>query len=574
MPVLVFGAENEENETQRKGKTLAHPLSRRAFTVGSVAAGLAARPEGRALAQEKPAWAQEIDTVDGTFPLTAEKVTFRILVAASPLVEDYATNEFTRWYEEKTNVHIEWDVLPPQEAQAGLNVRLASGDLPDILFNFRMAPPQQLLYGAQGVFVRLNDLIDEYGVETARVFEEFPLARDVVTTSDGSIYSLPEIGGCFHCAFPQKLWIYRPWLEQLGLAMPATTDEFEQVLLAFKNGDPNGDGEADEVPLVGATTGANPFDLFFINAFAYNPGAPWLTVPDGKVTAVYAQDAWKEGVQYLARLSAQDLIAPESFTQNGDQLRTISEHPDPPVMGSVPALAPSAFMAIDQVNGGRWTEYVTVPPLAGPEGVRYAARDTYQGFISGAFLIASACERPEIAFRWADGLYDLETSMRAVEGVPGEHWRWAEPGRIGNNGKPAIWERLYSYGQPQNFSWSQTGVYFRPEELHSGQVADPARVDRLQPTILYRETEANYAPYQQPAEWTLPPLYFDEEQAQQVVEIGGTIADYVKQTFALAVTGQQDIDAEWSSYLSTLQEMGLDRYLAIYQAAYDARPRA
>ena len=340
-------------------------FSRRELVAGVAAIGLAAGAVNEAHAQDAPPpWARLLDAVNGTFPVTTEKVTLRILVAASPLVEDYATNEFTRWYEEKTNVHIEWDIVSAVDAQTSLNVRLASGDLPDIVFGFRLAAAQQLLYGSQGVFLRLNDLIAEYGVETARVFDQYPLAKEVVTASDGSIYSLPEIGGCFHCAFPQKLWIYRPWLEQAGLPLPNTIDEFEQVLQAFKDRDPNGNGEADEVPLVTARVGANPLDQFFMNSFIYNPGEPWLTVPNGVVTAVYAQPGWRDGLAYLAHLFAQGLIAPESFTQDGDQLRRTSDAPDTPIMGSIPALAPSAFMTIDQVNGGRWTDYITVPPLA------------------------------------------------------------------------------------------------------------------------------------------------------------------------------------------------------------------
>ena len=54
---------------------------------------------------------------------------------------------------------------------------------------------------------------------------------------------------CYHCSMSQKLWIYQPWLDALGLEMPTTTDEFEQVLLAFKEQDPNGNGQADEIPL-------------------------------------------------------------------------------------------------------------------------------------------------------------------------------------------------------------------------------------------------------------------------------------------------------------------------------------
>ncbi len=55
-------------------------------------------------------------TKPGTFPITKEKVTLKVLVPAHPLVEDYKTNVFTKWYEEKTNVHIEWEVIPTQNA--------------------------------------------------------------------------------------------------------------------------------------------------------------------------------------------------------------------------------------------------------------------------------------------------------------------------------------------------------------------------------------------------------------------------------------------------------------------------
>jgi putative aldouronate transport system substrate-binding protein len=550
------------------------PINRREFLAGAAALGSSGAFATEALArQEPPPRVRAIDTVEGVFPLSEEPVTLRVLVAGHPLVQDYATNTFTRWYEERTNVHVEWDVLPAQDAQVGLNVRLAAGDYPDVIFGFRLAPAQQLLFGAAGVFLPLNDLIAEHGVELARVFAEFPQALAVVTAPDGAIYSLPEIAGCYHCALPYKLWIYRPWLERLDLAMPTTTAEFEEVLAAFAEQDPNGNGRADEVGLVGATSGAQPLDVFLMNAFLYNPGQPWLTVRDGLVTPAYTQPEWREGVRYLAGLSARGLIAPETFTQDGDQLRRISEHPDVPIMGAVPALAPSAFMAIDQEQGGRWTEYVAVPPLAGPGGVRLAAFDPYQAVVTGGLVITSACARPDIALRWADGLYDLETSMRAVEGVPEEHWRWASEGEVGNNGEPAIWERLYSYGQVQNVTWAQTGVYYRPEWLHSGQVANPAKADRGQPTILYRETAAKYVPYAQPAEWTLPPLFFTADQAQTVAELTTTIVDYVKQTLALAVIGETDLDAGWAAYLGTLENMELARYLQVHQEAYDARPR-
>ena len=41
----------------------------------------------------------------------------------------------------------------------------------------------------------------------------------------------------------QKMFIYEPWLDALGLEMPTTTEEFYKVLVAFRDMDPNGNGK-------------------------------------------------------------------------------------------------------------------------------------------------------------------------------------------------------------------------------------------------------------------------------------------------------------------------------------------
>ena len=60
-----------------------------------------------------------------------------------------------------------------------------------------------------------------------QVFAEYPPAQGLITATDGNIYSMPNINDCYHCRDPRKLWINKPWLDALGLAMPKTTDEFE-----------------------------------------------------------------------------------------------------------------------------------------------------------------------------------------------------------------------------------------------------------------------------------------------------------------------------------------------------------
>jgi putative aldouronate transport system substrate-binding protein len=553
----IMSAESQHALTQQ---LVARKASRRAVVAGAVGLGLSAGAAGAA-----PSTSQT--TTPGTYPLTTETVTFRVMVPSNAFVEDFVENEFTAWYEEKTNVHLEWEIVPETEAQSKFNTVLASGDLPDIFMTFRPSPSLQQLYGSQGVFQPLNDLIEQYGVQTKAMFAEYPEAQTGITATDGNIYALPQLNDCFHCALSQKMWIYQPWLDGLGLSMPQTTDEFAQVLAAFKEQDPNGDGQADELPLSSGMSWQTDLDLFLMNSFIYDPGGDRLILRDGVVTASYAQPEWREGLRYVRRLFADGLIGPEVFTQDWNQM-LLATSKEPPVVGAAPAGAYGAFIDTSDPEG-RWSEYVTVPPLMGPQGVRIAAYAPYFKVIGGDFIITQACQQPEIAFRWADGLYERETTMRSVHGVPGTDWRWAEPGEVGVNGEPAIWADLGSAFGLSDRSWRQTGPSYRPFDLfHGGAVVSEGPNGEVN---LYNETNEKYAPYAQPVDWALPTLYFSPDQSQQIAEQAATINPYVMQAFAQFATGALDVEADWETYLDTLEGMGLSQYLALYQEVYDSR---
>ena len=62
-----------------------------------------------------------------------------------------------------------------------------------------------------------------------------------------------------------------------GQQEPTTIEELKNVLTAFKTQDPNGNGQADEVPMVGSQDMIN----YLVNAFVcYHQGT--FNVTDGK----------------------------------------------------------------------------------------------------------------------------------------------------------------------------------------------------------------------------------------------------------------------------------------------------
>ena len=66
---------------------------------------------------------------------------------------------------------------------------------------------------------------------------------------------------------PGPFVINKTWLDQLGLEVPTTVDEFTECLKAFRDaGDLNGNGIADEVPLAtrfGSDDTFGSYDIFY-----------------------------------------------------------------------------------------------------------------------------------------------------------------------------------------------------------------------------------------------------------------------------------------------------------------------
>ncbi|NGP43798.1 extracellular solute-binding protein [Bacillaceae bacterium SIJ1] len=501
-----------------------------------------------------------IVTAPGEFPIVEEKVELDVLIPANSIVEDFETNEFTKWYEEKTGVHINWEIIPYESQQEQLNLILTSGEYPDVIMDMGVGRSQLRLYGESGSFLALNDLIDEYGVETKKMFEDMPLVEDVITTPEGDIFALPQVNECYHCSMPQKLWVYEPWLEELGMDIPTTTEEYKELLLAIKNTDLNGNGKADEIPLSGQYNGyytslATPG--FLMDPFIYSD----LHIVDGEVIAPWNKPEYKEGLAYLRDLYEEGLIYSGSFTQSLEQFKQLGENPNEPILGT----AVSATVSFADVNG-RMNDYVVIPPLEGPSGQRITHSVPNPVTRPAEFIITNKAKHPEVAFRWADAMYDEGITMRSVLGREGEEWFTPEEGVLALNGEQASYETIKLDEPVQNAHWSQTGPSLRTKEFRSSRAVPEGDLE----TKLWESTE-QYEPYLSDSIEPIPPLFFSQEDSNEMAKIEQSLTDYYEEMAAAFITGESDLDKDWDEYINNLQQIGLDEYVNIYQRAYDEK---
>ena len=544
------------------------------WTAAALVSGLAAAGLPAAGGAEEEEAVRQAAAPAGQFPIVQEPMTIKAFLAPWGNTDDYQDNEFIRYLEEKTNIRLEVDIArrgPDAEQKKG--ILLAGGDYPEVFIDGLFSKAEQQFYGGRGVFIPLNDLIAEYGVNTRKLFAEYPLVKANMTMPDGSIYSLPDVNDCFHCSYNRKMWIYQPWLDKLGLEMPRTTEDFRNVLIAFRDRDPNGNGLADEIPLSGSIKNRRAgVDGFIMNAFVYTHGNIGETqlgrmfIEDGRVQAAFNQPAWKDGLAYMNDLFREKLLSADAFVQDPAQYKQLGENPDIVLLGAGTAGHQGLFTNF-YGESGRWLEYKAVPPLEGPGGERISPYDPVYGDVS--WTITDRAANPEAAFRLGDAFYEDDLMLHAVTGRQGIEWDWAEPGEIGINGLQAIWKILENQGEtPDNITWDQAGPQNRSSAFRLGQMS--GGLESLE-VILFDESKVKMEPYRVNLDMIVPPLTYGEDTAVEVVELENSLRDYVNEMIARFTVGDVDIEDDWDDYLAELERIGLPRYIELMQEAYDNR---
>ncbi len=505
----------------------------------------------------------------GALPLTTDPVTLRIFFQQEPQVLDYVDNKLTKHLEEMTGVKIEWDLVLSQDKTQKLNLLLATGQgLPDV-FMGGMDTSTLVEYASQGTFVPLNDYIEKDSKYFKEVLAQFPDLKKMMTAPDGNIYALPSISMSLPNMMPSRLWINKVWLDKLGLAMPTTPDELKAVLQAFKTKDPNGNGIADEIPMMGATTGWSTLaDTFLLNAFLQYPtdgngtASRRYTIADGKVDPAYNKDAYKEGLKFMNSLVSEGLLDAATFTQDAAQMKQIFENPDVAILGALTAGGPNTFA--NMTGSNRFRDYVAVPPLKGPNDVQLTAYNPY-GYFNQAncWVITSACVNPELAFRFADLFYSEEISMWGRLGEPGVDYIKNPVGKKAVDGGDALFEAILVYGSEQKSHWQNRNPYYNFFDNKGVASDDPyALQDLLWNTMLA------YQPFAPAVETCLPPLIYTADEARELNEINAALVQFIDESRVAFVTAG-GIDEGWDNYLSELKNLRYDRAMQIMQQAYD-----
>lgn len=520
-----------------------------------------------ALALLLPAVAGAELSPHGQFPISPEKKTITVGIGQNLSVTNYEENAFTQWIEEMGNVELAFEMFPSSgnESLQKLEIMINSGaEMPDTLIGFSLDESAILNYGSQGIFLALNAYIDTVGLNVQEAFERVTDKglRAAITSADGNIYYLPKFNEQLGNMYPLRSWINKAWLDKLGLEIPTTTEEFYAVLKAFQEGDPNGNGVADEVGFAGTPRGWYQQNYnWLMNAFLYNDNRDYWLLEDGKLDVPYNKEAWREGLRFMHKLCSENLMTSLSFTMDEAQLMQLLAAGDG--VSTVGVFTAGAFNRMP--NDERRLEYVTLPPLTGPEGVGYS---TYVPVTPlSMFIITKDASDPELTFRLGDLMITEEGAIRNRWGVPGVDWREPREGEhsmLEYLGYPARIVPILAWGSPQASHWQYQCCGVLQAGVADGQVS--ISDDPLDGEIWVSDAVGKYIDKNAP---TVAAIKYTLEENDEIKEIKSLLKTYVDECVARFVTGDLDVEKDWDSYLKELDNIGLPYYLEIAQRAYD-----
>lgn len=496
--------------------------------------------------------------------------TLKVGIPQKATVSDYEENAYTKYIEENTGVEIEFVYFSSTASEYKQQFALMASskdEFPDVLMGFHSLGTTALeQYGEDGYFIDLTDLIDKHADTYKAQYDKLSdkekkfVDLKMVNQDDGCIYGMPLVTQVLIDNIQSLCFINQTWLDKIGMQAPKNVDELYTVLKAFSTKDPNGNGIADEIPMLGLNMIIN----YVMNAYIYYEQAhPW-NVFDGKVSAPFITNEYREALKTLNKLCEEQLYSDLSFTVTSNtELKNLYTpatgtatvgiwcgHPSNKTNTSSPVL----------------NEYVALAPLAAETdkgGYLVVSEDTVH---LGTF-ITKDCEDPELAMQFIDFFYEDETIRRGRHGERDVDWKEGSGMDIyGNEVSTVVLNAQAFFDGAQTWGINPCGIQtadnYNVSAAEDSAEASSARLlkgsyDLINKYPLKKDTVRN--------------LKYTADEDAVKEEYESTLTNYVREQTNLFIMGTIDIDsdADWNAYVKQVEELNLKGLLEIKQSAYD-----
>ena len=489
-----------------------------------------------------------------SYPMSGKELTYwcELNTNVSANYTNMGDTPFGQGLMERTGVTITYLHPPTGQLNEQFNLILADGDLPDIMeYTWQSYPggPQKAI--EDGNILALNDIIDQYCPNLKAYLEAHPDVDRQCKTDEGNYYMFPFVRGDDSLRVSTGLMIRQDWLNDLGLEMPTTIDEWHDVLTAFKTEK-------------GATA---PFAFEYTTPYlrnnwpfmsAYNTTAEFYVGDDGKIHYGPAEENYKEFLATMNQWYKEGLLDPDMPTAQLDQ-----------VSAKMTSGAAGASLGWIGSRMGVWTtaaketdpnydlEAAPVPTLNKGETAKMGPMDNVVVNNGGA-AITTRCKDIEAAARLLDWAYSDEGHMYYNFGTEGESYTM-------ENGEPVYTDLILNNPDGLPIAQAMSG-YIRGN--YNGPFVQDVRYAQQYYTMdCQKKAQATWT-VPEASEHVLPPITPSSGESEEFSAIMNEINTYRDEMTLKFILGTESLD-NFDKFVDTMNQMNLKRAIEIENSALD-----
>ena len=491
-------------------------------------------------------------------------------------VPDYNENGLTKYLEEVTGLEIEWVPFASSDTTYKQQITLmctCGEELPDVLLGMSLGHYLVNQFGEDGYFMDLSELIETNAPNYKKAMEGLSkkerayIEQKMINTVDGkSIYAMPSYS--IECIDDMQsiMHINKNWLEAVGMQVPTNVKELEAVCEAFLTQDPNGNGEADESPMLADEGTRN----WVLNAFTQYQQHTFCVDENGKVFDPVYTDEFRQGVQYVNGLVEKEYMNELGFTLSIQEIKNLIS----PTDGSECKVGIFAGHPETMTNASTdaLDEFIAMGVLADETG-KGGYNVIGEVLLDFKGIITEDCADPEEAMKFLDAFYTDECVTRQRHGVKDEDWYYEE-------GENAYGTKSYAKivnpdvffdGSLNKTLGNKLGIMTHWNYLSVKETAETNSNNRIvQASRLQTELWDIHENSGKKQAGVVGDLVYTQEEYDVREEKYATMNSYTNEQVVLFMQGEVDPsnDKDWDEFTATLTDLGRKELMKIAQSAY------
>ena len=445
-----------------------------------------------------------------------------------------------------TGINLEFIHPAVGQEREQFNLMLSSRSLPDIFsYSLSSYPGGEIGAAADGLILPLNELFNAYAPDVLAMFERRPDYAVQSKADDGNNYNFPALQEEEYSTISFGPQIRQDFLDTLGLEVPTTIEEWENMLRLFKT----------ELNLPAPLTYQKD-DIRNSHAFvgAYGIAYDLYTDPadGGKVKFGPVQPAFKDFLTTMARWYADGLLDPEFASQDGSAFDSKNTGGKSGAwLGTTSSKLKNYLTMMKDKDPAFNLVGAPYPSLVKGEAAHFQQKVAL--WDPNSTYISATAAYPEAAATFLNYGYTRDGYILYNWGIEGKMYTLED-------GEPQIIPEVYNAPERYDMNTGTVGPFIKSTVTQKQMYA----------SIEFPQVEAalNTWSTTESAGYLMPPVTLNKEEATKAATIASEIKTYVDEMVMKYIIGVEPLDS-FDTFVATLNNLGVNDMVAEYQKALD-----